>query len=211
LGYTLYTRTGNGDVVRIDPARALRDGDPVRLLLETNEDSYLYIFNTDDRGAKPVMIFPDHRLNGGANFVRAHVPQEIPSSKETDPSLRWLHLDGGPLTDQLFVVVSREPIAGIPTGSDLDCPSADCLWTPDAKTWLSINEASGVRLLTSMATAFGSRQTPAEIQAVTRSVRLRPTAPAPSVVRANQEASSGSLVTRIDIRHEARNTPPEGR
>src|SRR6185295_9341789 len=46
LGVTLFLRDSNGLAVRVDPEHVFRKGDRVRVLLETNTDGYLYIFNT---------------------------------------------------------------------------------------------------------------------------------------------------------------------
>src|ERR1041384_4824168 len=50
LGVTLFMRDTNGLAVRVDPDHVFRKGDRVRVLLETNSDGYLYIFNTTDDG-----------------------------------------------------------------------------------------------------------------------------------------------------------------
>src|SRR5687768_9888221 len=46
LGLTLFMRDSNGLAVRTDPDHVFQKGDRVRVLLETNTDGYLYIFNT---------------------------------------------------------------------------------------------------------------------------------------------------------------------
>src|SRR5258705_7464353 len=46
IGLTLFSRDSNGLAVRVDPARIFYNGDRVRVLLETNNDHYLSIFNT---------------------------------------------------------------------------------------------------------------------------------------------------------------------
>src|SRR5258705_5921986 len=78
LGLTLFTRDANGLAVRVDPSHEFHKGDSVRILLETNADGYLYIFNTTD-GGSPVMIYPSPELDEGGNYIRSHVPFEIPS------------------------------------------------------------------------------------------------------------------------------------
>src|SRR6185369_3801294 len=58
LGVTLFMRDSNGLAVRVDPDHVFRKGDRVRVLLESNTDGYLYIFNTTDDGPA-TMIYPD--------------------------------------------------------------------------------------------------------------------------------------------------------
>src|SRR5437016_6990575 len=43
LGYTLFMRGANGRSVRAEPTREFHNGDGVRISLEPNVDSYLYI------------------------------------------------------------------------------------------------------------------------------------------------------------------------
>src|SRR5687767_4001221 len=50
IGLTLFMRDSNGMAVRVDPDRVFSKGDRVRVLLETNTDGYLYIFNSTDDG-----------------------------------------------------------------------------------------------------------------------------------------------------------------
>ena len=77
LGLTLFMRDSNGLAVRTDPTRVFQNGDRVRVLLETNADGYLYIFNTTNDGPA-VMIYPDADLDEAGNYLQAHVPFEIP-------------------------------------------------------------------------------------------------------------------------------------
>jgi hypothetical protein len=203
LGYSIFRATATG-AVRVDATRPFRDGDLIRLVVEPNADGYLYVFNSDDRGTPATMIYPDPRLNDGANRVRAHVPYEVPSSRETDPSLRWLHLEGGPVVDELHVVISREPLAGVPAGRDLVAQCAardDCLWSPDDRSWETIASKADAAQDVSLAVAKGEPLSAIERGAIERTVRLRPSAPAPVVVRTNTSPASPVLVTRIALAH----------
>jgi hypothetical protein len=96
-------RDQTGGAVRVDPARQFRAGEQIRIALETNSDGYLYIFHTEN-GANPQMLYPDVRLNGGANAVRAHVPYQVPSSLND-----WFRFDANPATERLYIVVARKP------------------------------------------------------------------------------------------------------
>src|SRR5690606_36573474 len=87
LGLTLFMRDSNGMSVRVDPAHEVREGDRIRVLLETNAVGYLYIFNTTNDGP-PVMIYPYPDLDEGGNYIQSHVPFEIPSSLAAEERLR---------------------------------------------------------------------------------------------------------------------------
>src|SRR5258705_481624 len=88
LGLTLFIRDSNGLAVRVDPTHVFHEGDRVRVLLETNANGYLYIFNTTD-GGPPVMVYPDPELDEAGNYLQSHVPFEIPSSSAPEERLRW--------------------------------------------------------------------------------------------------------------------------
>src|SRR5438094_7020615 len=118
LGYTLFMRGANGRSVRAEPTREFHNGDGVRISLEPNVDSYLYIFHTEGDNA-PEMIYPDPRLDGGENWIEAHVPMEVPSSEESDERLRWFTFYGTAGVERLYVVITRAPLAAVPTGEDL--------------------------------------------------------------------------------------------
>jgi Domain of unknown function (DUF4384) len=107
LGYTLFMRDAGGRGMRVEPGHEFHNGDRVRISLEPNIDGYLYVFHTENDGA-PEMIYPDSRLDAGDNSIEAHVPFEVPSSEESDESLRWFTFYGNGGTEHLYVVVTRE-------------------------------------------------------------------------------------------------------
>src|ERR1041384_4021064 len=135
LGYTLYLRDVNGRAVRVDPTREFRNGDRIRISLEPNIDGYLYVFHTEGEGA-PEMIYPDARLEGGENWIEAHVPVDVPSPVETDERLKWFQFYGNAATEHLYVVVTREPLADVPMSDALvsfcSTNKGQCPWHPTA-------------------------------------------------------------------------------
>ncbi|HKP73013.1 MAG TPA: DUF4384 domain-containing protein, partial [Pyrinomonadaceae bacterium] len=205
LGYTLFTVGDNGEAVRTDPAREFRTGEGVRLALESNTDGYLYIFHTENDG-EPVMIYPDVRLGGGGNFVRAHVPFEIPSSKEAEETARWLVFTDPPADERLYVVLSREPLAGVPTGDALSAYCFDtqhaCPWHPAPATWAQLRRAQErEQVAVSRLRDQGRAQTADERDATSRGLGLPANAPAPSVIRMSVSSTAPVLVTTIDLIH----------
>jgi hypothetical protein len=117
LGMTLFTRDSNGLAVRVDPEHVFRKGDRVRVLLETNTDGFLYIFNQTNDGPV-IMIYPDAQLDEAGNYIKAHVPWEIPTSAADDERLRWLVFDDVAGTERLFFVLTREPLKDVPLKKD---------------------------------------------------------------------------------------------
>ena len=204
MGYTLYMRDANGEAVRVDPSRSFRTGDRVRLLLETNTDGYLYIFNTTDNG-DPVMIYPDTRLDEGGNYIEAHVPIEIPSREEADENYRWFTFDNKPGTERLYVVFSREPLPGVPIEDELVryCGQGGqgCPWRPSTALWAQVKAGLNARVQVVKSKAYGQAQTKGESDAVNRGVGLTRSAPEPSVIRMNASSNTGLIITVLELAH----------
>jgi hypothetical protein len=204
MGYTLYMRDASGNAVRVDPTRSFRTGERVRILLETNTDGYLYIFNTTDNG-DPVMIYPDTRLDDGGNYIEAHVPIEIPSREEADENYRWFTFDNKPGTERLYVVFSRDPLPGVPIEDDLVryCGQGgqNCPWRPSASLWAQVKAGMNARVQVARSKTYGQAQTSGEADAVNRGVGLTRSAPEPSIIRMNASSTSGLLITVLELAH----------
>jgi len=205
LGYTFFTLGDNGLAVRTDSARQFRTGEAIRIALETNTDGYLYIFHTEDDG-EPSMIFPDTRLNGGVNFVRAHVPYEIPSSEEATEEMRWFVFKDPPAAERLYIVLVRQPLAGVPTGEALKNYCFDtqhtCPWHPATATWTELKAAQErEQVAVSKVNDQGRARTTDEREATTRGLGLGAGAPTPSVIRMTASPNSKMLITAIDLIH----------
>lgn len=207
LGYTLFMRAPTGEAKRVSTTREFKSGDSVRILIETNTDGYLYIFNAENDG-DALMIFPNAKLQRGANFVRAHVPYEIPSSAEADENLRWLSFDDRPATERVYFIVARKPLEDVPAGEALvrwcaETSSDACAWSPKAKHWDEIKKWANRReqVATSRAADEGRAETPAEHEAATRGLGLSADAPLPSVIYMITSANADVLVATVDLIH----------
>lgn len=204
IGLTLLSRDSLGLTVRVDPTRTFRKGDRVRVLLETNNDGYLYIFNTTNDG-KPVMIYPSNELDEGGNYLQAHIPFEIPSSTAGEERLRWLVFDEFAGNERLYFVFTREPLPGIPLEDELVafCKDAKntCPIQPNAELWAQLEKELDEPLRTSTAARFGKAQTEPEREAVERGLGLSKQEPEPSLILMSASAKSGTLVTVLDLVH----------
>jgi len=204
LGYTLFMRDENGRAVRIEPGREFHNGDRIRISLEPNVDGYLYVFHTEGEG-QPEMIFPDARLEGGENWIDAHVPIEVPSTIETDERLRWFQFYGNPATERLYIVVTREPLPGVPTGDALvsycNANKDKCPWRPANELWARIQQDSRANVKVVTNKVSGEVQTSAEQNATTRGLGLDQSAPQPSVIRLSATTTAPVLVTILDLVH----------
>jgi hypothetical protein len=202
----LFTRDSNGLAVRVDPSHIFHRGDRVRVLLETNTDGYLYIFNTTDNGP-PLMLYPDPQLDEAGNYLQAHVPFEIPSSLASEERLRWLVFDEHDGNERLYFVFSREPLAGVPIEDDLInyCRDAKpaCPWRPPvSEVWAQIQVQMQQPVKTDKAQRYGKAQSESEKQATTRGIGLAKTDPEPSIVMMVASSSSNTLVTTLDLVHQ---------
>jgi len=204
LGYTMFMREAAGRSIRVDPAREFRTGDRIRLALEPSVDGYLYIFDSEEGGV-PKMIYPDARLNGGDNWIEAHVPVEIPSSEEPEERLRWFEFYGQPGNDRIYIVLTREPLPLVPTGDALVafCGAKEnkCPWQPPAEAWARIDGARSAQVRVAKTDNFGQAQTEREQVATTRGLGLDQSVPPPSVIRMNVSTSAPILVTVLDLIH----------
>jgi hypothetical protein len=205
LGLTLFMRDANGLSVRVDPSREFRKGDRVRLLLETNVDGYLYVFNTTD-GGQPLMIYPDPSLDEAGNYIQAHVPVEVPSSVAEEERLRWFRFDEQAGTERLYFVFSREPLTGIPLEDELIgfCRESNqnCPLRPATDLWAKIQQdMGGAPIQSAKAQEYGSTQTHKEHQATTRGIGLSKDDPEPSLVMMTSSTNKAALVTALELIH----------
>ena len=200
---TLFTRDSNGLAVRVDPEHVFRRGDRVRVLLETNTDGYLYIFNQTDEGPV-IMIYPDKDLDDAGNYIKAHVPWEIPSSAADQERLRWLVFDENPGNERLIFVLTREPLNGVPIEDDLITfcknSSGQCPWRPTAELWNGIKKEMQEPLATDKSGRYGRLQTEPETKASTRGISLAKDDPEPSLIMMASSKSS-MLVTTLELTH----------
>lgn len=202
LGYTLFKKTTDGLPVRASATREFHKDEGVRFMIETNSAGYLYIFESEN-DEPPKMIFPDPRLKGGANQIKAHVPYEVPSREEAGDW--WFFFDNTPATERFYLIVAREPLAGVKTGETLVAfcgrSPQSCPWRPSATAWQGLIAKADPAPRVSRAGDSGAAQTAAEREAVTRGVELRPQAPAPSVVMVTTSPKAGMLVAQVTLAH----------
>lgn len=203
LGLTLFMRDSNGMAVRTDPEHVFQKGDRVRVLLETNTDGYLYIFNTTNNGPA-TMVYPHPDLDEGGNYLQAHVPFEIPSSLAGEERLRWFAFDDVAGSEHLFFVFTREPLKGLLIDDELVafCRNSkdSCPVKPSNEVWEALQKEMQEPLKTNKSQTYGKTETPAEQQATTRGLGLAKDDPQPSLV---MMASSPrpTLIAALELIH----------
>ena len=196
-------RDSNGLAIRTDPDHVFRKGDRVRVLLETNTDGYLYIFNTTNDGPA-VMIYPDADLDEAGNYIQAHVPFEIPSSLSDQERLRWFAFDDVGGTERLFFVFTREPLSGVPLEDELIAfcreSKESCPIRPGTEVWAAVQKELQEPLKTDRTQKYGKAETATEAQATTRGLGLAKDDPQPSLVMMASSTRS-TLVATLDLIH----------
>ena len=206
LGLTLFMRDSNGLAVRTDPSRTFHKGERVRVLIETNADGYLYVFNTTDAGP-PVMIYPDPELEEAGNYIQGHVPWEIPSSAAAEERLRWFTFDQNSGTEKLYFVFTREPLPAVPIEDDLIAycreNSGKCPWGPAADVWAQIKKELDEPVKIAKTDRFGNAQTAPEHQAATRGIGLNRDDPEPSLIMLTASTNKNMLVAILDLIHKS--------
>lgn len=206
LGLTLFMRDSNGLAVRTDPSHEFREGDHVRVLLETSADGYLYVFNTTDNG-KPTMLYPDPDLDEAGNYFQAHVPFEIPSSVAAEERLRWLTFDKYPGAEKLYFVFTREPLSAVPIEDDLItyCRENDakCPWHPGDEVWAQIQNEMNEPVKSVKSQNLGNVQTSGEHRAVTRGIGLNRDDPEPALIMLTSSTNKNMLVMTLDLVHKS--------
>ena len=204
LGLTLFMRDSNGLSVRVDPSRDFYKGDHVRVLLETNADGYLYIFNTTD-GGKPVMIYPDPELDEAGNYIQSHVPVEIPSSLAAEERLKWFTFDAKAGVEKAYFVFTREPLGTVPIEDDLisfcRANAGQCPWSPGEEVWAKIQKEASESVQVSKPAGLGKAQTTAEQQAATRGLGLNRDDAEPSLIMLSASTSKEMLVATLELIH----------
>jgi hypothetical protein len=204
LGLTLFLRDSNGLAVRTDPSREFHKGDHVRVLLETNTDGYLYVFNTTNDG-QASMIYPDPELDEAGNYIQAHVPFEIPSSVAAEERLRWFTFDQYAGAEKLYFVFTREPLSGTPIEDDLVSFCRDnaskCPWHPAAETWAAIQKELGEPVKVAKAERQGASETSAEHRGATRGIGLNRDDPEPTLIMLTASTNKKILVATLELVH----------
>jgi hypothetical protein len=105
LKYRIVQQRGSSEA-DADPSSTFRSGDRVRFAFESNFDGYLYVVQAGSSGRWTV-LFPNPDANGGRNAV-------VRSEEYVVPDNGWFAFDKTPGTEEVFVVLSRQPLDTLP-------------------------------------------------------------------------------------------------
>jgi hypothetical protein len=204
LGCTVFKRGPRDTAARVSTRREFRAGDAVRFMIESNITGYLYVFHVENDGPAK-MIFPDARLQGGSNLIDAHVPREVPSSREEDPEFRWFHFNQSVAIERFYLFVTRERLPDVLAEEQLvaycrDNPES-CPWRPSVMQWKQLLAKADTAARESQSRKFGQAQTPVERDYVRRDVGLPPGAPSPAKIKMSVSPRAEMLMMNVDLIH----------
>jgi hypothetical protein len=195
LGYTLVMEDANGRPVVVDEAREFKFGDSIRLLLEPDTNGYFYIFQTQD-DAQPQMLYPHAALDKGRNGIGAHTRENVPAE-------RWFVFGPPAGALRIYVILSRKPLAGVPTGDELIAfcggPRDECYWEPKSSEWERIKAAASTGAVEERNSLLADAGVLLSDEAFTRGLRLKKESAAPAVVRVNSLPSADVLMSVITL------------
>lgn len=199
LGYSVYMKDeATGALLPAPAGKSYRTDDAIFMVIEPTADGYLYVFNAED-GKNPVMIYPHPLLHGGENDVRAHIRETYPEYPDIP-----FRFEDPPSNEHIYIVLSREPIAGVPTGAALlkfcGKNAEKCEWRPTAAQWERIYAASLDRAVRMGQIAQVDTQ-PAMPAMLQRGIRIKKDAPKPMTVRVNQSPNAPLMVMKIELLH----------
>lgn len=200
LGYTVYMKDSAGGLRPVDASREYKAGDRIVIALEPNTEGYIYIFNAENDG-DAAMLFPSAQLDAGANAAHAHVRETYPADTRYA-----FEFDANPAIEHLYVVVSRRPLEGVPTGDALVAACKNCDeygWKPTAEQWARIKSAAGLGHVIEAKNVQLAQLQKQTVQpgAIQRGIKIKRDDPAPAVVRVNGSADADTLVTVIKLVH----------
>jgi hypothetical protein len=119
-------KRGDGNTMNsIDATRPVSIGDQLKLSVTPNQDGFLYIIH-QSRGVdgaivdQPRLIFPEPRINNGANQVRKDQQYIVPAScaEYDDPNDCWWEITPPDGKEEFTVVFSRDEIETLPSRAD---------------------------------------------------------------------------------------------
>ena len=106
---------------RVTSVTRLRTADRVRLSIESPQTGYLYVIDREQYGqnklGEPNLIFPTTRTHNGDNQVSAGHVIEIPAQDDRPSYFTLRPTHGDQIGEELTVLVTDKPIAGLNIGS----------------------------------------------------------------------------------------------
>lgn len=101
LELSVWKKDVNGKPVKTSPTQAFRSGDAIKVTVKANRDGYFYLLLDGSSGSKK-SLYPDSRINGGINKIKADKEISIPASG-------WFVFDNKPGVETIYAVFTIKP------------------------------------------------------------------------------------------------------
>ena len=168
ISYWIELVDRGGEMKRVATTRTFRNGERIKLHIETNRDGYLYVINIGSTGQSRI-LFP-HPCMAGNNFIRAWTHYDVPYNT-------YMRFDENPGEELLLVILSPKSLGDIPFTPPLDRPlntgeTNYYIQTAQAKGAKDIvleTESSGPQLATYIVAPMSSLET----NMITRQIKLK--------------------------------------
>jgi hypothetical protein len=183
---------------RVAGGSSLKQGDRVRLSIESPDSGYLYVINREryssgERG-DPYLIFPTSRTHGGDNKVTGGKLIDIPAQDDRPNFFTLRSSRPDQSEEELTVLLTKEPLPGVRIGS-----SALSLTHDQVAAWEK--QWGGTRTeLFELSGGAGKTWTQAEQQAGSSMRLLTQEDPAPQTVYRVAVRPEDPLMVRIHLR-----------
>ena len=185
---------------RVGANTSLREGDRVRLTIESPDAGYLYVIDREryasgERGA-PYLIFPTSRTRNGDNRVTGGKLLDIPAQDDRPNSFTLRHSRPDQSEEELTVILTPEPLKGLDIG-----PKALALTSELVAGWEKQWGAGNVQRF-ELSGGAGKTWTRAEQEAAADRTRLLTQEdPAPQTVYRVSAKPNEPLLVRVRLRY----------
>jgi len=191
---------------RVGASTNLREGDRVRLTIESPDAGYLYVidrerYDAGERGA-PYLIFPTTRTHNGDNHVSGGKLVDIPAQDDRPNFFTLRHSRPDQSEEELTVILTPEPFKGLSIG-----PKALALTNELVAGWEKQWGAGSVQRF-ELSGGDGKTWTRAEQEAAADRTRLLTQEdPAPQTVYRVAAKQNGPLLVKVRLRYSSRLAP----
>jgi hypothetical protein len=185
---------------RVGINTSLREGDRVRLTIESPDAGYLYVidrerYSSGERGM-PYLIFPTSRTRSGDNRVTGGKLVDIPAQDDRPNFFTLRHSRPDQSEEELTVILTPEPLKGLDIG-----PKALALTSEQVAAWEKQWGAGSVQRF-ELSGGAGKTWTKAEQEAAADRTRLLTQEdPAPQTVYRIAVKPSEPLLVKIRLRY----------
>jgi hypothetical protein len=188
---------------RVAATSSLRNGDRVRLTIESPEAGYLYVVDREryasgERGA-PWLIFPTSRTRGGDNQVTAGKLIEIPGQEDRPNYFSLKPSRTDQVEEELTILLASKPIEGLNIGAKAMQIPVEMVskWE---REW-----GAGKTEIFELVGGAGKAWTPAEQQAGADATRVltQDDPPPQSIYRVVGAAAGEPIMAKVELRYGA--------